>query len=82
MRVIIEKTMTNCLAGQRVTLLNNQGSFQPTAEKPFVIRFAYRFFTYGHVCRNRKGCEGWRNLFQARTHFNMDEYVGLPESHP
>ena len=55
---------------------------KPTKEKPFVLRTSYRFFTSWYVQSTDRTQQEGVVSFQNVVTFNMDEYVGLPESHP
>lgn len=44
--------------------------------------FANRFIPNGYVCSARRGVKEGKVSFKHVITFNMDEYVGLPESHP
>ena len=82
MRLIIEPTydaVSRWAANYVVSCINK---FKPTEDKPFVLGLptgSSPLGMYKHLIElNRKGVVSFRNVVT----FNMDEYVGLPESHP
>ena len=82
MRVIIEpdyQALSNWAANYVAKKIN---AAQPTEEKPFVLGLPTGSSPLGMykalIELNQKGVVSFRNVVT----FNMDEYVGLPESHP
>lgn len=82
MRVIIESNyelLSTWAANHVVNLIN---AAKPTAEKPFVLGLptgSSPLGMYGALVKaNKEGRVSFKNVVT----FNMDEYVGLPESHP
>jgi glucosamine-6-phosphate deaminase len=82
MRVIIrdnEATVSKWVANYIIAKIN---AFKPTAEKPFVLGLATGSTPIGTyqelVAQHKQG----KVSFAHVVTFNMDEYVGLPQSHP
>jgi len=82
MRVIIEKdyqTLSQWAANHVVERIN---AFKPTADKPFVLGLPTGSSPIGMYQALAKACGEGKVSFKNVLTFNMDEYVGLPESHP
>ncbi|MCF0166201.1 MAG: glucosamine-6-phosphate deaminase [Bacteroidales bacterium] len=82
MRLIIEKNydeMSNTCAEYIISKIN---AFAPTPEKPFVLGLATGSSPIGTYKALVKACKEGRVSFKNVVTFNMDEYVGLAESHP
>jgi glucosamine-6-phosphate deaminase len=82
MRILIEKDANE--AGRWIAgyIINKIKSFNPTAEKPFVIGLptgSSPIPTYQELIRRYKSGD---ISFQHVITFNMDEYVGISENHP
>ena len=82
MRVIIEsdyQSLSNWAANHVAKRIND---FRPTAERPFVLGLPTGSSPLGMyralIELNRQGAVSFDHVVT----FNMDEYVGLPESHP
>ena len=82
MRVIIEsdyRSLSEWVANYVAKRINE---FQPFSERPFVLGLPTGSSPLGMykalIELNREGKVSFRNVVT----FNMDEYVGLPESHP
>jgi glucosamine-6-phosphate deaminase len=82
MRLLIEpdyETVSQWAANYIAAKIKNAA---PTAEKPFVLGLptgSSPLGTYSHLIElNKAGVVSFENVVT----FNMDEYVGLPESHP
>ena len=82
MRVIIEpdyQSLSNWAANYVANKIN---AAKPTKEKPFVLGLPTGSSPLGMykalIELNKKGVVSFQNVVT----FNMDEYVGLPESHP
>lgn len=82
MRVIIEsdyQSLSNWAANHVAKRIND---FRPTAERPFVLGLPTGSSPLGMyralIELNRQGAVSFAHVVT----FNMDEYVGLPESHP
>ncbi len=68
MRVIIEKDYEKLSKWAADHVVETINRFQPTAERPFVLGFANRFFTSGHVCQPGKGGKRRQGFVQACHH--------------
>src|SRR5574344_1832760 len=82
MRLIIEndyKTMSKWAAEHVINRIND---FNPTAEKPFVLGLPTGSSPMGMYAEIVKAVKAGEVSFKHVLTFNMDEYVGLPESHP
>lgn len=82
MRLIIEKdyaTMSQWAAEHVIKRINE---FAPTAERPFVLGLPTGSSPVGMYQALVKAYQEGRVSFKNVVTFNMDEYVGLPESHP
>ncbi|MDO4715202.1 MAG: glucosamine-6-phosphate deaminase [Bacteroidales bacterium] len=82
MRVIIQPcydALSKWAANYVVSRINEAN---PTAEKPFVLGLPTGSSPLGMykalIEANKEGCVSFKHVVT----FNMDEYVGLPESHP
>jgi glucosamine-6-phosphate deaminase len=82
MRIIIHDTYQAMSQWTAYTIAARINAFQPTKDKPFVLGLptgSSPIGTYQHlVALHRAGKVSFRHVVT----FNMDEYVGLPESHP
>ena len=82
MRVIIESDYQKMSQWAAEHVIERINAFQPTAEKPFVLGLPTGSSPEGmYACLVKANKEG-RVSFKNVLTFNMDEYVGLPESHP
>ena len=82
MRLIIEKNyeaLSNWAAEHVVERIR---AFNPTAERPFVLGLPTGSSPEGMYAQLVKANKEGRVSFKHVITFNMDEYVGLPESHP
>ena len=82
MRVIIEpdyEKLSNWAAEYVISKIN---AANPTAEKPFVLGLPTGSSPIGMYKALVKANKEGRVSFKHVLTFNMDEYVGLPESHP
>ncbi len=82
MRVIIEKTYEQLSQWAAEHVIKRINTFQPTSEKPFVLGLPTGSSPVGMYAALVKACKEGRVSFKNVLTFNMDEYVGLPESHP
>ena len=82
MRVIIQNNYEalSKWAAEHVIARINQ--FNPTPEKPFVLGLPTGSTPIGMYRNLVKAYKEGRVSFKNVVTFNMDEYVGLPESHP
>lgn len=82
MRVIIESDYQALSEWAANYVAQRINQFQPSSERPFVLGLPTGSSPLGMykalIELNRKGKVSFRNVVT----FNMDEYVGLPESHP
>ena len=82
MRVIIEPSyalLSQWAANHVVERIN---AFKPTAERPFVLGLPTGSSPIGMYQALVKANQEGRVSIKNVVTFNMDEYVGLPESHP
>lgn len=82
MRVIIEKNYEELSRWAARHVVETINAFQPTAEKPFVLGLPTGSSPMGMYAEIVKAVEAGEVSFKHVLTFNMDEYVGLPESHP
>lgn len=82
MRLIIENNYENLSRWAACHVIERINAFHPTTEKPFVLGLPTGSSPEGMyaelVKANKEGKVSFKNVIT----FNMDEYVGLPESHP
>lgn len=82
MRVIIERDYQALSEWAANYVAQRINQFQPSSERPFVLGLPTGSSPLGMykalIELNREGKVSFRNVVT----FNMDEYVGLPESHP
>ena len=82
MRLIIEKDYNDVSRWAANYVASRINAANPTADRPFVLGCptgSSPLGMYRHLIElNRAGKVSFRNVVT----FNMDEYVGLPESHP
>lgn len=82
MRVIIEPNYEKLSQWAADYVISKINAANPTAEKPFVLGLPTGSSPIGMyqalVKANKEGKVSFKNVVT----FNMDEYVGLPESHP
>ncbi len=82
MRIVIKKDEKKVGKWVANYVANKINAANPTKEKPFVLGLptgSSPISTYKHLIElNKQGKISFRNVIT----FNMDEYVGLPESHP
>lgn len=82
MRLIIEndyKTMSKWAAEHVINRIND---FNPTPEHKFVLGLPTGSSPEGMYAELVSACKDGKVSFKNVLTFNMDEYVGLPESHP
>ena len=82
MRVIIEKNYDELSRWAARHVVETIKAFQPTAEKPFVLGLPTGSSPMGMYAEIVKAVKAAEISFKHVLTFNMDEYVGLPESHP
>lgn len=82
MRVIIEKNYDELSQWAANHVIETINQFQPTAEKPFVLGLPTGSSPVGMYQALVKAVKEGKVSFKHVLTFNMDEYVGLPETHP
>lgn len=82
MRVIIEKNYEELSHWAARHVVETINAFKPTAEKPFVLGLPTGSSPMGMYAEIVKAVKAGEVSFKHVLTFNMDEYVGLPESHP
>ena len=82
MRLIIEKDYDALSAWAANHVIDRINAFGPTKERPFVLGLPTGSSPIGMYRALVKACTEGRVSFRHVVTFNMDEYVGLPESHP
>lgn len=82
MRLIIEKDYDALSAWAANHVIDRINAFGPTKERPFVLGLPTGSSPIGMYRDLVKACAEGRVSFRHVVTFNMDEYVGLPESHP
>ena len=82
MRLIIEKDYTELSQWAAEHVIKRINEFQPTASHPFVLGLPTGSSPEGMYAALVKAYKEGRVSFKNVQTFNMDEYVGLPESHP
>ena len=82
MRVIIEPDYEKLSQWAAEYVIAKINAAQPTAEKPFVLGLPTGSSPIGMYKALVKANKEGRVSFKHVLTFNMDEYVGLPESHP
>ena len=82
MRVIIEKNYEELSRWAARHVVETIKAFQPTAEKPFVLGLPTGSSPMGMYAEIVKAVKAGEVSFKHVLTINMDEYVGLPESHP
>jgi glucosamine-6-phosphate deaminase len=82
MRVIIQPNYDHVSKWTAAFVVRSINEFQPTLKKPFVLGLptgSSPLGTYRElIALHKKGSVSFKNVVT----FNMDEYVGLPETHP
>lgn len=82
MRLIIEKDYEAMSQWAAEHVIKRINEFNPTAERPFVLGLPTGSSPVGMYQALVKAHKEGRVSFKHVITFNMDEYVGLPESHP
>ena len=82
MRVIIEKNYDELSRWAAHHVVETIKAFQPTAEKPFVLGLPTGSSPMGMYAEIVKAVKAGEISFTHVLTFTMDEYVGLPASHP
>ena len=81
MRVIIQKDYESISKWAAEHVIEKINRFNPTAENPFVLGLPTGSTPVGMYRNLVKAYKEGRVSFKNVVTFNMDEYVGLPESH-
>lgn len=82
MRLIIEPDYEQLSRWAAEHVIERINSFGPTAGHPFVLGLPTGSSPIGMYRHLVEACRDHRVSFRHVLTFNMDEYVGLPESHP
>ena len=82
MRVIIQNDYNALSKWAAEHVIESINKFRPTAERPFVLGLPTGSTPVGMYRNLVKAYEEERISFKNVVTFNMDEYVGLSESHP
>lgn len=82
MRLIIEKDYAALSQWAAEHVIKRINEFAPTAERPFVLGLPTGSSPVGMYQALVRAYKEGRVSFKHVVTFNMDEYVGLPESHP
>lgn len=82
MRLIIEPDYASLSQWAANYVINRINDFRPTAENPFVLGLPTGSSPEGMYSALVKANKEGKVSFKHVITFNMDEYVGLPESHP
>lgn len=82
MRLIIEKDYDALSKWAAEYVIKRINEFNPTPEHRFVLGLPTGSSPIGMYKELVKGCKEGRVSFKNVVTFNMDEYCGLPESHP
>ena len=82
MRVIIEPSYDLLSRWAANHVIERINAFKPTGERPFVLGLPTGSSPVGMYRELVKANQEGRVSFKNVVTFNMDEYIGLPESHP
>jgi glucosamine-6-phosphate deaminase len=82
MRVIIEPNYQQLSVWAAQHVIDRINASEPTKEKPFVLGLPTGSSPMGMYQELVKACKAGKVTFEHVLTFNMDEYVGLPETHP
>ena len=82
MRVIIEPNYEKLSQWAANYVVNKINAAAPTADRPFVLGLPTGSSPIGMYQNLVKAYKEGKVSFKNVLTFNMDEYVGLPESHP
>ena len=82
MRLIIEQDYDRLSRWAANHVVERINAFHPTANRPFVLGLPTGSSPVGMYAALVKANKEGRVSFKYVKTFNMDEYVGLPESHP
>ena len=82
MRIIIQPDADTMSKWAAMYIINRINASKPTRKKPFVLGLptgSTPIGTYQHLAQF---CKQGKVSFKNVVTFNMDEYIGLPETHP
>ena len=82
MRLIIEKDYDQLSKWAAEHVIERINKFNPTPDHKFVLGLPTGSSPIGMYRALAEACKEGRVSFKNVLTFNMDEYVGLPESHP
>ena len=82
MRLIIQEDYQNCSRWAANYVAYSIKSFRPTAKKPFILGLPTGSSPLGMYKELIKMYQQGKLSFEHVVTFNMDEYVGLPPTHP
>lgn len=82
MRLIIEKDYDQLSKWAAEHVIERINKFNPTPDHKFVLGLPTGSSPIGMYSALAQACKEGRVSFKNVLTFNMDEYVGLPESHP
>nr|WP_314754356.1 glucosamine-6-phosphate deaminase [uncultured Prevotella sp.] len=82
MRVIIEKDYAQLSKWAAEHVIKRINEFNPTPDRKFVLGLPTGSSPVGMYKALVEACKQGRVSFKNVLTFNMDEYVGLPETHP
>lgn len=82
MRLIIEPDYSRLSTWAANYVVSRINQFNPTQDRPFVLGLPTGSSPLGMYANLVEAYKEGRVSFQHVITFNMDEYVGLPESHP
>ena len=82
MRLIIEKDYDQLSKWAAEHVIERINKFNPTPDHKFVLGLPTGSSPIGMYHALAEACKEGRVSFKNVLTFNMDEYVGLPESHP
>ena len=82
MRVIIQSNYDNLSKWAARYVIDTINKYQPSAKHPFVLGLPTGSSPEGMYAELVKAYQAGEVSFKHVITFNMDEYVGLPETHP
>lgn len=82
MRLLIQPDYTAISRWAAAHIVNRINAFAPTAEKPFVLGLPTGSTPMGTYRELIAHCKAGKVSFANVITFNMDEYCGIPQSHP
>ncbi|HTY10552.1 MAG TPA: glucosamine-6-phosphate deaminase [Bacteroidota bacterium] len=82
MRIIIEQSAEAMSNWAATYIINKINKFKPTAQKPFVLGLPTGSTPIGTYQQLAKYHKQGKVSFKNVVTFNMDEYIGLAETHP